>query len=124
MSLANFRTKLKVYLRRADHSQRELAQQLGCQPALLSHKLNGYNSATLTYPEVKQIVLILAQWQAITTSQQAAELLAEMGLTANSFSRQEWSRPPLSGLAQNRAAVSSYHLESGSGVPFQPKAAR
>src|SRR5437899_2814731 len=120
MPLASFRTKLKAYLRQAGYSQKELAHQLGWHPTFLSNKLNSYNYATLTYAEVKQIVVVLAEWQAITTTQEAVELLAEMGLTASSFSTQEWSNSPLSGLAQNQAAVSSYPELMGE-TPFQPQ---
>jgi WD40 repeat protein len=122
MPLTSFHTKLKTYLRRSGYSQKELAHQLGWQPAFLSNKLNGYNYAILTLAEVKQIVLILAQWQAITTTQEAAELLAEMGLATNSFSTQEWSQPPLRGLTQNQALTLTYHSESISGTPASSKA--
>ena len=76
MAQEHFRTLLKAHLRRRGYKCKQLAEQLGMQPGFLSNKLNGYTSTRLSYPEVKQMVLILAQWQAVTTIQEALELLA------------------------------------------------
>src|SRR5690348_7990585 len=80
MALENFRTLLKQHLRRAGYSHKDLAEELGWHPSLLSRKLYQCNYATLTYTEVKQIVNILTRWKALTSSQEAVALLREMGL--------------------------------------------
>jgi WD40 repeat protein/transcriptional regulator with XRE-family HTH domain len=95
MSLEDFRSKLREYLRRGGYSQKQLARELGMHYTLLSNKLNEHNYAHLTSPEIKQIIKILAQWQALTSQTQAIELLAFMNI---SFTQEEWSQPPLSRL--------------------------
>ncbi|HEX2910043.1 MAG TPA: NB-ARC domain-containing protein [Chloroflexia bacterium] len=95
MSVKIFKAKLREYLRQSGYSQKQLAYELGMHPAQLSNKLNDHNYASLTYSDVKQIVKILAQWQAIISQPQALELLASMNLTYSSFSQAEWQQPPL-----------------------------
>src|SRR4051794_8684620 len=88
--LNSFRVKVRDYRKQAGHTQNELADSLGLHPVVLSNKLNGTNNAYLTNPEIKQIVLALSQWQAITTAAEAVELLTLGGLSAASFSPAEW----------------------------------
>lgn len=95
-NLETFRDKVKNYRRPTSHSQNELAAGLSLHPAVLSNKLNGVHNAYLTNPEIKQIVLILARWQAITRQSEAVELLQLMNLKFSSFSQNEWNSPPLS----------------------------
>jgi WD40 repeat protein len=86
---------LKEYLRQGGYSQKQLAYQLSLHPTLLSNKLNEHNYSNLAYPEVKQIVKILAKWKVLTTRQEALALLSEMGLGSSSFSPSEWATSPL-----------------------------
>ena len=48
MSLENFRALLKHHLRRTGYSQKDLAEQLGWHPSLLSNKLYERSYTTLT----------------------------------------------------------------------------
>jgi predicted ATPase len=98
-----FSDGVQTYLRTSGYSQTELADALGLHPKVLSRKLNGSGDAHLTHLEVRRIITTLARWQAITTQDEAFQLLelAQMGPT--SFSTGEWQTPPLSQLATKRA---------------------
>jgi hypothetical protein len=60
--------------------------------------LHGLEQARLTHAEVKQLIQTLAAWDAITTQDEANDLLALMGLKPTSFSEQEWKTSPLNRL--------------------------
>ncbi len=94
----SFRNQVKAYRRDAGIPQKQLAHALGLNPSVLSHKLNESDGMRLTHPEIKKIVKLLATWQAITTRQQAAELLESANLKISTFSAEEWVQPPLKGL--------------------------
>lgn len=93
-----FREKVSAARRQAGHFQQELAEALGIDAKALSRKLRGAKQVILTHVEVKQIVRTLASWDAITTRDEAIELLSLMGLRAESFSEQEWRDEPLNRL--------------------------
>lgn len=96
--LAEFRAKLQAYRRASGISQSKIAQELGLNPNVLSHKLNGLARSVLTHTEVKQIIRLLAEWGAITERRQAVELLELAGLKESSFSVHEWQSAPLTEL--------------------------
>lgn len=98
MNLTEFRNKVREYRRQSGRSQLALAYQLGLHPTLLSNKLNGVNSTNFTSLEIRGILKILAEWEAIHTQAEARALLALGGLAADSFTEEEWQEPPLSGL--------------------------
>src|SRR3954466_6628525 len=98
MNLAEFRTKVRDYRRQSGRSQLALAYQLGLHPTLLSNKLNGVNSANFTSLEIRGILKILAEWEAIHTRTEAFDLLTLAGLPTDSFTEEEWHEPPLSQL--------------------------
>lgn len=98
MNPAEFRTKVREYRRQSGRSQLALAYQLGLHPTVLSNKLNGVNSATFTSLEIRGILKVLAEWEALHTRDEAVELLEVAGLTADSFTDEEWQEPPLSHL--------------------------
>lgn len=93
-----FREKVSAARRQAGHFQQELAEALGIDAKALSRKLRGAKQVILTHVEVKQIIRTLASWDAITTRDEAIELLSLMGLRAKSFSEQEWRDEPLNRL--------------------------
>lgn len=93
-----FREKVSAARRQAGHFQQELAEALGIDAKALSRKLRGAKQVILTHVEVKQIIRTLASWDAITTRDEAIELLSLMGLRAESFSEQEWRDEPLNRL--------------------------
>ena len=97
-NLALFREKVAAARRPTGRLQKELADALGIDAHVLSRKLYGAKQAFPTHAEVKQIIKALAAWDAITTRDEAIELLSLMGLRAESFSEQEWNAPPLNRL--------------------------
>ncbi len=97
-NLALFREKVAAARRPTGRLQKELADTLGIDAQVLSRKLHGVKQAFPTHAEVKQIIKALAAWDAITTRDEAIELLSLMGLRAESFSDQEWDIPPLNRL--------------------------
>ncbi|BCL79303.1 tetratricopeptide repeat protein [Ktedonobacteria bacterium brp13] len=98
--------------RKAGRLQKELADAIGIDPHVLSRKLHGAKKSVLTQTEVKQIIQILADWEAITTQDEACTLLATMGLKRESFSTQEWQSAPL-----NRLEVTAPTLHNLSAHP-------
>ncbi|MDQ3856099.1 MAG: tetratricopeptide repeat protein [Chloroflexota bacterium] len=109
MDIEAFRVIVGEYRTRAGRTQRELSVGLSMHPNVLSQKLHGARGYPLTYPEVKAIVLTLAEWQALGTRNQAEELLQLAGLPPTVFSSLEWSSPPLGQLEReqpNRRAPS------------------
>jgi ribosome-binding protein aMBF1 (putative translation factor) len=96
--LGQFREKITEARRQAGRQQQELARALGLAPHVLSRKLHGLEQAHLTHAEVKQLIQTLAAWDAITTQDEANDLLALMGLKPTSFSEQEWKTAPLNRL--------------------------
>jgi len=90
-----FRKKVAVARRQTGRLQKELADALGIDAQVLSRKLHGAKQTFPTHAEVRQIIKVLAAWEAITTRDEAIELLTLMGLRAESFSDQEWNTPPL-----------------------------
>ena len=71
-----FRAKLKLYLRLIGQSQKSLAAELGLNADVLSHKLNGISNSQLTRAEIRQTMLILAQWLAFSTQAEVIEMLS------------------------------------------------
>ncbi|HLH61154.1 MAG TPA: NB-ARC domain-containing protein [Ktedonobacteraceae bacterium] len=97
-----FREQVTRLRRKAGRQQQELARALGLAPHVLSRKLHGLNQTYLTHYEVKQIILTLAAWDAITTQDEAVELLVLMNLRREGFSAEEWQAVPLNRLTPPR----------------------
>jgi Predicted ATPase len=108
-----FRERVTAFRSQAGRLQNELAKALSINAQVLSRKLHGTKQALLTHAEVKQIIRILASWDAITTQAEAIELLSLMGLRAESFSDQEWHTAPLDRL-ESMPPVSSHTAKTGS----------
>lgn len=116
-----FREKVVAALRQAGRQQQELAGALGIDAGVLSRKLHGAKQAFVNRSEVKQIVTTLASWDAITTQAEAIELLALLGLKAESYSDQDWQSPPLNRLDPllvNTSGASSPSSRSHPAFPF------
>src|SRR5438128_1543879 len=92
---ASLRAKVAAARRQTGRLQKELADALGIDAQVLSRKLHGAKQTFPTHAEVRQIIKVLATWEAITTRNEAIELLTLMGLRAESFSAQDWNTPPL-----------------------------
>jgi predicted ATPase len=89
---------VQEYLRASGYSQKELADEIGLHPKVLSRKINNSGKAFLTHLEVQHIVITLAQWRAISTRDEAIQLLGLARMGPNYFSSEEWEQPPLNQL--------------------------
>ncbi len=116
MSLVEFRDKVQQYRRTAGITQKVMAHELGLNASVLSHKMHGADGMVLAHTEVKRIVLLLAKFHAITTCEEATDLLAFMKLRPSVFTEEEWASEPLSELenepTNGAAAHSSVSAES------------
>jgi predicted ATPase len=101
ISAGTLSNSLREHLRAAGYFQKELADELGLHSKVLSRKLRSNGNAHLTEQEVKNIIITLAKWQAITTQDEALHLLEQAQLQPAIFSDQEWQTPPLSQLMGN-----------------------
>lgn len=97
-----FSDSVQKHLRTSGYSQTELADALGLHPKVLSRKLNGSGNSRLTRLEIQHIITKLAQWHAITTREEALDLLEQAQVGPAIFSDEEWRTPPLSTLATKR----------------------
>ncbi|HEX9133340.1 MAG TPA: NB-ARC domain-containing protein [Ktedonobacteraceae bacterium] len=97
-----FGDSVQEYVHTSGYSQKELAEALGLHPKVLSRKLNGSGKAHLTHVEVQRIITTLARWHAITTQDEALQLLELAHMEPNSFGAEEWQKPPLNQLAAKR----------------------
>ncbi|HYX50758.1 MAG TPA: NB-ARC domain-containing protein, partial [Ktedonobacteraceae bacterium] len=89
---------VQKYIRASGFSQKELADEIGLNPKVLSRKLNHSGKAYLTRLEIHRIILTLAHWRAISTQEEAIRLLELAHMGPNYFSSDEWERPPLNEL--------------------------
>ncbi len=109
-----FSENLQKYLRAGGYAQRELANELGLHPKVLSRKLNSTGNAYLNYLEIKQIIVTLAKWGTITTRDQAISLLAMVEVESSIFTAEEWQDAPLNKLTIRRTSTAL------SGLPDLP----
>ncbi len=114
VNIVAFSASVQDYLRTSGYSQKELADELGLHPKVLSRKLHGSGNAHFTHLEVRDIVTTLARWCVITTQDEALHLLAWAQLEPGIFSPDEWQAPPLGTLAKKQVQPIS---SAGSGLP-------
>lgn len=108
-----FSDSLQVFLRTSGYTQKELAEKLGLHPKVLSRKLNGNGNAHLTHLEVRNILIELTRWHAITTQDEAFHLLELAEVGPNLFDAEEWHTSPLNQLQAKSTlyeANSSTHI--------------
>jgi len=103
VNIVAFSASVQDYLRTSGYSQKELADELGLHPKVLSRKLHGSGNAHFTHLEVRDIVTILARWRVITTQDEALHLLVLAQLEPGIFSPEEWQTPPLGTLTKKQA---------------------
>ncbi len=113
--MGTFGDSVQTYLRTSGYSQKELADELGLHPKVLSRKLNGSGNARLTRLEVQRIIITMALWRVITAQEEALHLLELAEVEPGIFSDDEWQTPPLSTLAAKRAQPTAF---SGSSFPM------
>jgi len=109
MDVKPFCAALQKYLHESGYLQKELARAIGVHPKVLSRKLNGNASASLSHVELQSIIKALANWHAITTREEAHRLLELAGAEPTIFRDDEWQTPPLSTLATQRAFPTLRH---------------
>ena len=117
--LDQFRERITTARREVGRQQKELAAALGFDDRVLSRKLHGNGRERLTTADIKDIIKILASWDAITSQADATELLALMRRNSESFSSTEWKQPPLNRLIP-LAAVSPAPIRTPLPVPATP----
>ena len=66
-----FRKKVASARRQTGRLQKELADALGIDAQVLSRKMHGAKQTFPTHAEVRQIIKVLATWEAITTRDEA-----------------------------------------------------
>jgi predicted ATPase len=96
--LNSFRAAVRVHRRAVGRTQQQLARAIGLHPSVLSHKLNGTDSALLTTPEVIGIVSVLARWGALVARADAEALLELMAVPRHAVPATAWGTPPLASL--------------------------
>jgi predicted ATPase len=111
-----FGERVQEYLRGSGYSQQNLAGMLGLHAGVLNRKLRGSGQAHITQLEVGHIIKTLAQWNIITTRDEALQLLELANLKQMSLSLKEWQEPPLNQLA--REAQSATHSTISRPVTF------
>ena len=97
-----FRDAVRARRRAAGRTQQQLARAIGLHPDVLSHKINGSDSAMLTNQDVVAIVTALAAWGVLASRAEAEELLALMAVPPHAVSAQSWAAPPLAALLAPR----------------------
>lgn len=97
-----FSNRVQDFLHSSGYSQKELAAQLNLNPKVLSRKLNGNGNSHLTHLEIRNILLILARWHAITTQDEALHLLEMTEVGPTLFAADEWHTSPLNQLRAKR----------------------
>lgn len=117
--METFSDSVQAFLRSSGYSQKELAKALGLHPKVLSRKLNGSGNSCVTHREVRSILLTLVRWHAITTQDEAFQLLelAEVGPTL--FDAEEWHTPPLNQLRAEHTSAMPLSTSSTPTTPFQ-----
>jgi predicted ATPase len=95
-----FSDRVQEHLRTGGYSQKELADALGLHPKVLSRKLHGSGNSHLTHLEIQRVITQLADWHAITTREEALDLLELAQVGPSIFSDEEWRTPPLNTLTK------------------------
>lgn len=104
-----FSDHLQQHLKTVGYLQKDLAEQIGLHPKVLSRKLNGTNNAYLTEEEVWSIITALVRWKAITTQDEVFHILnlAQLELEPGSVSLKQWQTLPLKQGAKTDTFASS-----------------
>ncbi len=98
MNTGAFGECVQEFLRASGYTQKELAEEIGLHPKVLSRKLHNSGKAYFTHLEVHRIVITLARWWAISSKDEAIQLLELAHMRPNYFSSEDWQRPPLNKL--------------------------
>jgi ATP-dependent Clp protease ATP-binding subunit ClpA len=114
---------IQKYLRASGHVQHELAREVGLHPKVLSRKVNRNGEARLNHQEIKGIIKALASWRAITSRDQALQLLAAAGVEAAIMSDADWQALPLRAPGMQGASLFFHATPSAAAQQNLPPAA-
>lgn len=109
MNTGAFGDCVQEYVRASGYSQKELANEVGLHPKVLSRKLKNSGNAHLTHQDVQRIVTTLARWHVISTQDEAINLLKLAQMEPNYFSAEQWQQPPLNHLLAKRPQLTSFN---------------
>jgi predicted ATPase len=115
-----FSDSVQKYLHTSGYTQKELANALSLHPKVLSRKLHGSGNAYLTHQEIRCIITTLAEWNAITTRDEALHLLELAQVEPTMFSTDAWQTPPLNKLTKKYAQPFPSNTSSDSSFPMSP----
>ncbi len=113
-----FCDSVQQYLHTSGYTQKELADALGLHPKVLSRKLHSSGNAYLTHQDIRCIITTLAEWNAITTRDEALHLLELAHMEPTIFSTDAWQTPPLNKLTKKHAQPISSNTSSDSSIPM------
>lgn len=123
MDLTKFKQAVRTYLRTVNRSQKDLADEIGLHPVVLSHKLAGTPRYTLTHSEIKQLILCLARWHALYDRSEVIALLKMLALpTTAIFSSEDWNAPPLAFLENETTPAQPAAFSKTANVTPEPTA--
>src|SRR3989440_4928130 len=112
LNMGAFSSSVQRYLRSSGYAQKQLADALGLHPKVLSRKLNGTDNAQLTHLEIQRTITMLARWYAITSQNEALQLLELAQVGPAIFGDDQWRTPPLSTLATKNAQPDPFSSSS------------
>lgn len=97
MNIKLFRSLVQSFLEKVNQNQIELAKALKMNDTNLSQKLHGTGkyAAGFSLNELKNLLLVLTEWEAINSQAEALSLLEALGYTYTSLSPAQWKTPPL-----------------------------
>jgi predicted ATPase len=110
MIVEAFGKRIQAYLRASGYSQKELAAALGMHYKVLSRKFHESANAHFSHREVHDLILILVNWQAITSEEEVHNLFVEAQIDPSAiFRATEWQEPPLTMLTRRVSPTRSVH---------------
>lgn len=100
-----FSTKVQTYIRTTGHKQKELAVAIGIDPKVLSRKFRSSENAYFTTRDIREVLLTLINWQAITKREDLLDLLTKAEIDPSSiFRTTDWQESPLNTLTHQESS--------------------
>src|SRR5258708_12708706 len=115
-----FSDSVQEYRHTSGYTQKELANELGLHPKVLSRKLHSSGNAYLTHQEIRCIIITLAEWSAITTRDEALHLLELAHVEPTIFTTDACQTPPLNTLTTKHAQPFPSNPPTDSTTPLPP----
>src|SRR6185437_2827795 len=100
-----FSTKVQTYIRSTGHKQKEMAVAIGIDPKVLSRKFRSSENAYFTTRDIREVLLTLINWQAITKREDLLDLLTKAEIDPSSiFRATDWQESPLNTLTHQESS--------------------